>query len=109
MTDSIRNLLDPGSTSSDDEALSLLAYAIKKKSLVWDMVLFLRRHGQLDLAIDWLREQGDKRLNRLAEILPRLFEELDQKEVPPMVSIVRTDAPVKQDFGTNANSTVVNL
>lgn len=109
MTDSIRNILDPGSTSSDDEVLSLLAYARKRKSEVLDTVLFLRRHGHSDLAMDWLREQGDKRLNRLAEILPHLFDKLDQKAVSPMVSIVRTDAPVKQDFGTNANSAVVNL
>lgn len=109
MTDSIRNILDPGSTSSDDEVLSLLAYARKRKSEVLDTVLFLRRHGHPDLAMDWLREQGDKRLNRLAEILPRLFDELDQKAASPMVSIVRTDAPVKQEFGTNANSAIVNL
>lgn len=79
MTDDIRNILDPSCMLSDDDVQLLLAHALKKKSEVWQMVLFLHRHHQLELAMDWLRELGDSKLYQLADVLPRLFEELDRQ------------------------------
>lgn len=79
MTDEIRKILDPGCMLSDDDVQHLLTHALKKKSQVWQMVLFLHRHHQLELAMDWLRELGDTKLYQLADVLPRLFEELDRR------------------------------
>lgn len=80
MTDDIRNILDPSCMFSDEDVHELLAYAQKKKSSVWDTVMFFRRHNQLQLAMDWLREQGDRRLRQLADVLPKLFAEQDRMD-----------------------------
>ncbi len=112
MTEDIRNILDPACTFSDEDVIGLLAHAQKKKSGVWDTILFFRRHDQLPLAMDWLREQGDRKLCQLADVLPRYFEQLDKAPEPaPTValSINRNAASVNQVYGPQANSTVVNL
>lgn len=79
MTNEIRNILDPSSTFSDEDVSRLLAHAQKKKNRVWETVMFFRRHNQVQLATDWLREQGDRKLCQLADVLPRLFEVLDRQ------------------------------
>ena len=112
MTDDIRNILDPAGTFSDEDVRGLLAHAQKKKSRVWDTILFFRRHDQLPLAMDWLREQGDRKLRQLADVLPRYFEQLDKAPEPtPTVALTinRNEAGVNQMYGQQANSTVVNL
>lgn len=114
MTDDIRNILDPASSFSDEDVKGLLAHAQKKKSGVWNMIQFLQRHDQLPLAMDWLREQGDKKLSQLADVLPRYYEQLDKAPEPaltPTVSLTvnRNEANVQQMYGQQANSTVVNL
>lgn len=76
MKEEIRNILDPASTLSEESVLGLLRHAKKKGSKVWDAALFLLRHNHPDLACSWLREQGDKKLNQLADVLPRLMEVL---------------------------------
>lgn len=112
MTDDIRNILDPTSTFSDEDVKGLLAHAQKKKSGVWNMIQFLQRHDQLPLAMDWLREQGDKKLTQLADVLPKYYEQLEKAPEPaPTVAftINRNEASVNQMYGQQANSTVVNL
>lgn len=111
MTDDIRNILDPANTLSDEDVKELLAHAKKKKSNVWDFVLYMHRHNQLVLALDWLREQGDKKLCRLADVLPRLFKQLEEKPAQPVVSLAinKNENDVKQDYQSNSNATVINL
>lgn len=111
MTDEIRNILDPANTLSDEDVRGLLAHAKKKKGDVWDTVLFMYRHKHLDLALDWLRELGDKKLCRLADVLPRLFQQLEEKPTAPMISFAvnKNEKEVKQDFQSNSSATVINM
>lgn len=111
MTDEIRNILDPASTLSDEDVRGLLAHAQKKKTGVWSTIMFFHRHNQLLLAMDWLREQGDKKLCRLADVLPRLFLQLEAKPAAPTVSlsINRNEHDVKEEFNQNSNATVINM
>lgn len=111
MTDDIRNILDPANTLSDEDVKGLLAHAQKKKGNVWDLVLYMHRHNQLALALDWLREQGDKKLCRLADVLPRLFKQLEEKPAAPMVSLAvnKNEKDVKQDYHSNSGTTVINM
>lgn len=103
MTNDIRNILDPAFTFSDEDVIGLLAHAQKKRSGVWDTIQFFKRHGQLPLALDWLREQGDKKLCQLADVLPRYFEQLDKvPEATPTVALTinRNEAGVNQMYGS---------
>lgn len=109
MIDDIRNILDPGSTFSEDDVLGLLAHAQKKKTNVWRTIMFFRRHNQLTLAMDWLREQGDKKLSQLADVLPKYFGELDRKPATPLVSINKNEQIVKQEYQAQSNAQVINL
>lgn len=109
MTDAIRKRLDPGSTFSDEDVERLLDYAEKKRSGVWQTVMFFYHHNQLLLAMDWLREQGDKRLSKLADVLPRLFEEMTARKPAPTVLINKMEGEVRQTFGNGSNAAVVNF
>lgn len=109
MTDDLRNILDPASAFSDEDVMELLSHAQKKKVGVWPTIMFFRRHNQLNLAMDWLREQGDKKLCKLADVLPGLFAQLDEKHVTPTVVINRNDQTVQQTFKPQSKATVVNL
>lgn len=112
MKDEIRNILDPASTHSEESALDLLHHAQKKNSKVWDTVMFLLRHNHPDLACTWLREQGDKKLTQLADVLPKLLDELSRKDdQQPKTSIVinKNEQSVQQSYGGNSNCSVVNL
>lgn len=112
MKEEIRNILDPASTLSEESVLGLLRHAKKKSSKVWDAALFLLRHNHPDLACSWLREQGDKKLNQLADVLPRLMEQLTPKnDPPPQTSIVinKNEQSVQQSYGKGSNCPIINL
>lgn len=110
MKDDIRNILDPGSTFSEDDVLGLLTHAQKKKTNVWGTIMFFRRHNQLTLALDWLREQGDKKLSQLADVLPKYFEELECKPKTPMVGIDihKHEQGVTERFEAQSRAIVIN-
>lgn len=111
MKEEIRNILDPASTLSEESVLGLLRHAKKKSSKVWDAALFLLRHNHPDLACSWLREQGDKKLIQLADVLPRLMEQLTPKNDPPQTSIVinKNEQNVQQSYGKGSNCPIINL
>lgn len=119
MSDDIRNILDPSSTFSDEDVRKLLVYAQKKKSNVWDTIMFFRRHGQLQLGMDWLREQGDRYLCKLADVLPRLFNELDhmdeEKLQAPVFNIHQVGqlnpsaSGVNNNYGMQPHATLIPL
>lgn len=107
MNEKIRNILDPASKVSDDEALELLQHAQQVQTSVWDMVIFLLRQNLPDHAVTFLRQQGDSRLSQLADVLPRLIAELDQteEETKPMQVIYNTIDKVNN---LNPSATTVN-
>ena len=112
MKEEIRNILDPASTHSEDSALDLLRHAQKKNSKVWDTASFLLRHNHPDLACTWLREQGDKKLNQLADVLPKLLEDLSRKDDPqPNTTIIinKNEQSVQQTYGKDSNCPIFNL
>lgn len=110
MIDEIRNILDPGSAYSEEYVLELLQYARKfKGGDVWDAFVFIRQHGKLQDALDWLRTRGNKRLGQLADVLPKYLEELERKPAMPLVSINKNEQGVKQEYQAQSNAQVINL
>lgn len=114
MTDEIRNILKPSRTFSDEYVKELYGHAQKKKVSEWNFVSFLIDKGEVSLAVDWLRQQGDKKLRDLAEVLPEHLKKLKAEETtptPPVVnlSISKNEKDVRQQYQYGSNSTVVNL
>lgn len=110
MIDDIRNILDPGSAYSEECVLELLQYARKLNGgVVWDAFEFMRQHGRLQDALDWLRTRGNKRLCQLADALPKYLAELDRKPSTPLVSINKNEQGVRQEYQAQSNAQVINL
>lgn len=110
MIDGIRNILDPGSAYSEEYVLGLLQYAKKLNGgVVWDAFVFMRQHAKLQVALDWLRTRGNKRLCQLADVLPKYLEELERKPTTPLVSINKNEQGVEERFEAQSKPTVINL
>jgi hypothetical protein len=89
MTDSILDILCPERTIDDDEALRLLQYAKDKHPDAWTAFRFLLNGHGVEEACRYLMLIGDVKLHRLAEVMPRLQREKDEKlhpQLQPMVA-----------------------
>lgn len=110
MIDEIRNILDPGSAYSEEYVHELLQYAKKLKGgAVWEAFLFMRQHAKLQVALDWLRTRGNKRLGQLADVLPKYIEELERKPAGPLVSINKNEQGIEERFEAQSKPTVINF
>lgn len=92
MTDELHNILRPERTIGDDDAHTLLQYAVNSHPDAWHAYLFIRQRYGVGDACTYLSGLADDRLRRLAVVMPRLESEVEEREHPCPRPVVAPEA-----------------